>query len=95
MTEQQSSDREEKFRLDRDDDDHDFVDQSKIDFDPDDGLYSGSAVTGESEIPGPHLDNDSGELTGMEEAAQSGSADDGSGEAANENGAPEQRDSEQ
>jgi hypothetical protein len=48
--------------------DHDFVDQSKIDFDPDDGLYSGTAVEGNSEIPGPHLDADSGELTGMDEA---------------------------
>jgi len=60
----------EKLRLDRDDEDHDFVDQSKIDFDPDDGLYSGTSVDGESEIPGPHLDNESGELTGMDEAEQ-------------------------
>jgi hypothetical protein len=95
MTEQQSSGREEKFRLDRDDEDHDFVDQSKIDFDPDDGLYSGSAVTGESEIPGPHLDNESGELTGMDEAAQSGSTEDDSGDDANENGVPEQQEAEQ
>jgi hypothetical protein len=66
---------DEKFRLDRNDEDHDFVDQSKIDFDPDDGLYSGSAVKGSSEIPGPHLDNDSGELTGMDEAEQPSSED--------------------
>lgn len=58
---------DDKFRLDRDDPDHQFVDQSKIDFDPDDGLYSGTAVDGGSEIPGPHLDNESGELTGMDE----------------------------
>ena len=79
MTDEQKKDNEqkndEKFRLDRNDDDHDFVDQSKIDFDPDDGLYSGSAVKGSSEIPGPHLDNDSGELTGMDEAEQPSSED--------------------
>jgi hypothetical protein len=61
---------DDKLRLDRDDEDHDFVDQSKMDFDPDDGLYSGSAVNGSSEIPGPHLDNESGELSGMDEAEQ-------------------------
>jgi len=61
---------EDKFRLDRSDENHEFVDQSKIDFDPDDGLYSGTAVTGETEIPGPHQDQDSGELTGMDEAEQ-------------------------
>jgi hypothetical protein len=37
-----------------DDDGQDRVDRSKIDFDPDDGLYSGTAVEGTSEIPGPH-----------------------------------------
>jgi hypothetical protein len=61
---------DEKLRLDRDDEDHQFVDKSKIDFDPDDGLYSGTAVSGDSEIPGPHMDNESGELTGMDEAEQ-------------------------
>jgi hypothetical protein len=65
---------QEKFRLDRDDDDQNFVDQSKIDFDPDDGLYSGSAVNGSSEIPGPHVDDDSDELTGMDEAEQPSSS---------------------
>jgi hypothetical protein len=48
--------------LDRDDGDHTFVDQSVIDFDPDAGLYSGTAVDGTTEIPGPHVDQDSGEL---------------------------------
>jgi hypothetical protein len=75
MTEQKQSDDQEKFRLDRDDEDHDFIDKSKADFDPDDGLYSGTAVDGESEIPGPHLDNESGELTGMDEAEQPSSED--------------------
>ena len=66
---------DEKLRLDRDDEDHDFVDQSKIDFDPDDGLYSGTAVDGSTEIPGPHLDQESGELTGMDEVEQPSSED--------------------
>lgn len=35
------------------DETQDFVDRSKIDFDPEDGLYTGSAVDGTSDIPGP------------------------------------------
>jgi hypothetical protein len=31
-----------------------YLDRSKLDFDPDDGLYTGTAVEGTSEIPGPH-----------------------------------------
>ena len=31
-----------------------YLDRSKLDFDPDDGLYTGTAVEGSSEIPGPH-----------------------------------------
>jgi hypothetical protein len=98
MTEQKSSDTQrgsdkgDKFRLDRDDEDQDFVDQSKIDFDPDDGLYSGSAVNGDSEIPGPHLDNETGELTGMEEAKQSASSGDSAESGANENGVSDEQD---
>jgi hypothetical protein len=61
-----------KVGLDRSDEDQSFVDQSTIDFDPDDGLYSGTAVDGSSEIPGPHQDNDSGELVGLDEAAAEG-----------------------
>jgi hypothetical protein len=49
--------------LDRSDESQEFVDKSKIDFDPDEGVYSGTAVDGTSEIPGPHLDGDSGELS--------------------------------
>jgi hypothetical protein len=56
--------------LDRSDESQDFVDQSKIDFDPDEGLYSGTAVKGGTEIPGPHLDAESGELEGMDEARE-------------------------
>ena len=35
--------------------DHDvYVDRDKIDFDPDDGLLSGTAIEGGTDIPGPH-----------------------------------------
>lgn len=37
-----------------DKDGQDYLDRSKLDFDPDDGLYTGTAVEGTSEIPGPH-----------------------------------------
>jgi hypothetical protein len=37
-----------------DGDGQDCVDRSKIDFDPAAGLYTGTAVAGTSEIPGPH-----------------------------------------
>jgi hypothetical protein len=58
----------EKIGLDRDDQDHDFIEQSQVDFDPDDGLYSGTAVDGTSEIAGPHIDAETGELSGLDEA---------------------------
>jgi hypothetical protein len=59
----QGQQRDKKIGLDRDDEEQDFVDQSTIDFDPDEGLYSGTAVDGSSEIPGPHLDGETGELS--------------------------------
>jgi hypothetical protein len=36
----------------REGDGQEYVDRSKIDFDPDDGLYTGTAVEGTSDIPG-------------------------------------------
>jgi hypothetical protein len=62
-------DGEGRIALDRSDESQDFVDQSKIDFDPDDGLYSGTAVDGTSEIPGPHAD-DGDEGSVMEQAKE-------------------------
>ncbi len=44
---------------DSDANEHDYVDRSKIDFDPDDGLYTGTAVDGTSDIPGPHEQDES------------------------------------
>jgi hypothetical protein len=61
---------EGKVGLDREDETHTFVDTSTIDFDPDEGLYSGTAVDGTSEIPGPHVDGETGELTGMDEVRE-------------------------
>ena len=36
--------------------DPEYLDRDKLDFDPDDGLYSGTAVDGTSDIPGPHAE---------------------------------------
>jgi hypothetical protein len=69
-TERQTHD--DKPRLDRSDADHDFVDPAQVDFDPDDGLYSGTAVNGSSEIPGPHLDGETGEVTDADEVRDEG-----------------------
>ena len=38
----------------RDGDGQEYLDRSKLDFDPDDGLYSGTVVDGTTDIPGPH-----------------------------------------
>ena len=65
---EQHSPGSEKMHLDRDDEDHLFVDQSKIDFDPDDGLLSGTAIDGTSDIPDP--DNGGSDTEGGSESAQ-------------------------
>ncbi|MDP9094633.1 MAG: hypothetical protein M3N95_17275 [Actinomycetota bacterium] len=47
-----------------DPDGQEYLDRSKLDFDPVDGHYTGTAVDGTTEIPGPHAfehDNDAGE----------------------------------
>jgi hypothetical protein len=51
-----------------DGDAHQYVDRSKIDFDPEDGLYTGTAVEGSSEIPGPHEQGDATETDSDSEA---------------------------
>ncbi|MDT4907016.1 MAG: hypothetical protein QOI69_257 [Pseudonocardiales bacterium] len=46
---------DEKNRSPKSDEDGpEYLDRSKLDFDPDDGLYTGTAVEGTSDIPGPH-----------------------------------------
>jgi hypothetical protein len=58
----------------REGDGQDYIDRSSIDFDPDDGLLSGTAIDGTSDIPGPH---EQGEDGGGEEAtAENGPEDD-------------------
>ena len=37
-----------------DEDGQDRIDRDSIDFDPDDGLLSGTAIKGGTKIPGPH-----------------------------------------
>jgi len=75
--EQQAPEGDGRPHLDRSDENHMFVDPDSLDFDPDEGLYSGTAVEGNSEIPGPHVDAESGELQETEEftAAKQSSAD--------------------
>src|SRR5579875_2005372 len=69
-----------------DDDGQDYIDRSTIDFDPDEGLLSGTAITGDSDIPGPHergedgqgdeqSDEQDGEQTGQHDGAESPGAD--------------------
>jgi len=43
---------EDALDEERDEDGQIYVDRDKIDFDPDDGLLSGTAIDGTSEIPG-------------------------------------------
>jgi hypothetical protein len=57
-------------------DSHQYVDRSKIDFDPEDGLYTGTAVEGTSEIPGPHERGEDTETDSEESEASEGRADD-------------------
>jgi hypothetical protein len=44
----------------RKDDGQDYIDRSSIDFDPDEGLLSGTAIDGTSDIPGPHEQGEDG-----------------------------------
>jgi hypothetical protein len=49
---------DDKLDAERDEDGQIYVDRDKIDFDPDDGLLSGTAIDGTSEIPGSGADGD-------------------------------------
>ena len=44
------------------DDGQEYLDRDKLDFDPDDGLLSGTAIDGTSDIPGPHADPETGDI---------------------------------
>jgi hypothetical protein len=60
----------------RKDDGQEYLDRDKLDFDPDDGLYSGTAVDGTSEIPGPH-DKEGDEDSIVEQAKEMSDDDHG------------------
>lgn len=68
QAEQQSEQEGQEFRPDAPEVEHQYVDREGIDFDPEDGLYTGTAVDGTSEIPGPH---EEGPDTTDEDLAQS------------------------
>jgi hypothetical protein len=51
---QETDEQENRSSHQDDGDGPEYLDRSKLDFDPDDGLYTGTAVEGTSEIPGPH-----------------------------------------
>jgi hypothetical protein len=60
-----NDEQKQQMREHREGDDQEYLDRDKLDFDPDDGLLSGTAVDGTSKIPGPH---ESGPDTSDEEA---------------------------
>jgi hypothetical protein len=62
----------------REDDGQIYVERDKIDFDPDDGLLSGTAIDGTSDIPGSEGDSDSTE--GDSDSDEGGTGDRGSDE---------------
>ena len=70
--------------------DPEYLDRDKLEFDPDDGLYSGTAVDGTSEIPGPHEqgtdDGDDGAGEGAETAGEWSGVDAGDGDGADRAG---------
>jgi hypothetical protein len=49
---------DEKLDEERDEDGQIYVDRDKIDFDPEDGLLSGTAIDGTSDSPGPDGEGD-------------------------------------
>jgi hypothetical protein len=56
----------------REDDGQIYVERDKIDFDPDDGLLSGTAIDGTSDIPDSEGDNHNNDNNGGEGGEQGG-----------------------
>ncbi len=54
------------------DNEPEYLDRDKLDFDPDDGLYTGTAVEGTSEIPGPHENDDDSANESADQGQQQG-----------------------
>jgi len=59
---------EDALDEERDEDGQIYVDRDKIDFDPDDGLLSGTAIDGTSDIPGSGGDSEDGEQNAHDNA---------------------------
>ena len=76
---QERTDRKIDLSEVRQGDGQEYLDRDQLDFDPDDGLYSGTAVDGTSEIPGPH-DEEGDEGSVIEQAKQMTGDRDPSGE---------------
>jgi hypothetical protein len=53
----QAEERDSELTRVREGDGQEYLDRSKLDFDPDDGLYTGTVVDGTTEIPGPHVND--------------------------------------
>jgi hypothetical protein len=89
---EQADDRDREVDLSeiRKDDGQEYLDRDKLDFDPDDGLYSGTAVDGTSEIPGPH--DEEGDEESIIAQAKEMAPDDASGEAGSSQSGPGQTD---
>jgi hypothetical protein len=60
------------------DDGHTYADREQMDFDPAMGLYSGTAVEGTTEIPGPHEH--------VEDRTEDGTDDDGAADERSDSG---------
>jgi hypothetical protein len=78
-----AGDGEQSTEAPQEPDEPEYLDRDKLDFDPDDGLYSGTSVDGTSEIPGPHEQQDDT----VDSAPDSGDGD--SADGAGESGQPE------
>jgi hypothetical protein len=72
------TDLEDELDEAREDDGQIYVDRDKVDFDPDEGLLSGTALDGTSEIPGS--ENDGSESDGASDTDDSEGDDDSGGD---------------
>ena len=68
------TDLEDELDEAREDDGQIYVDRDKVDFDPDDGLLSGTALDGTSDIPGSES-NDDGESDEGDEGGEAADAE--------------------
>ncbi|HEV7193395.1 MAG TPA: hypothetical protein VGN35_09330 [Jatrophihabitantaceae bacterium] len=81
---EQPSEQPSEPHADRENDGQEYLDRSQLDFDPDDGLYSGTAVDGTSDIPGPHEADGYSERGDTVELGENPDGDEGPGRRAAE-----------